>query len=106
MDSSLLDKLGFGAGAAVILVISIAAFLIPAALIYPPVPPSQSDALQQTHSRAGVRRSESNLRDQRSARHLPRDGTPARVQSLLIYPVKSCRGIEVTKNRVLPAGLD
>ncbi|RYP48079.1 hypothetical protein DL769_011251 [Monosporascus sp. CRB-8-3] len=89
-----------------VLFLTIVAFLIPVVLVFPPIPPQTSDALLQTHSKAGVRRSKSNLRDQLSPAHLPRDGRPPRVQSLVIYPVKSCRSIEVERSRVLPAGLE
>ncbi|KAL6860102.1 hypothetical protein ACO1O0_004127 [Amphichorda felina] len=62
--------------------------------------------LRRTHSHIGLSQSESNLRDQYSPAHQPKLGQPPRLQSLLIYPVKSCQGIELTRSRVLPTGLE
>lgn len=93
-----------------VLLVTIAAFFIPVVLVFPPIPPQKSDALLQTHSKAGVGRSGSNLRlggrDQSSATAATSADRPPRVQGLVVYPVKSCRGIEVRQGRVLPAGLE
>ncbi|KAI0202288.1 hypothetical protein F4808DRAFT_71539 [Astrocystis sublimbata] len=89
------------------LILTCVAFIIPVFLVLPPVPVRPSDALLQTHSLTGVRRSKSGLKDQHNtAVHAPRDGKPATVQSLFIHPVKSCRAIEVARARVLPQGLE
>ncbi len=111
MASTLLEGLNLDYDALYVLLATVVAFLLPIILVFPPIPPQKSDALLQTHSKAGVGPAESNLRDQFSATaHLPRDdgssGRPPRVRSLAIYPVKSCRGIEVTRSRVLAAGLE
>ncbi|KAK8051993.1 MOSC domain-containing protein [Apiospora rasikravindrae] len=85
---------------------TILAFLIPIVLILPPVPLQKSDALLQTHSLAGLGAAKSNLKKQHAAAaHAARDGQPASVQSLVIYPVKSCKGIELGRSKVLPHGL-
>ncbi|KAH9908791.1 hypothetical protein F4778DRAFT_364814 [Xylariomycetidae sp. FL2044] len=108
MAESVLAKLNLDFGALFLLAVTMCAFLVPVVLILPPVPLQASDALLQTHSRAGVGRGKSRLAKQHSAAdHAPPEGDepPPRVQSLVIYPVKSCRGIEVTRSRVLPAGL-
>ncbi|KAK7750367.1 hypothetical protein SLS62_007666 [Diatrype stigma] len=93
-----------------VLLVTVAAFLIPVVLVFPPFPPQKSDALLQTHSKAGVGRSESNIRlgarDKPSAASATSADRPPRVRSLVVYPVKSCRGIEVRQGRVLPAGLE
>ncbi|KAI0432552.1 hypothetical protein F5Y09DRAFT_339611 [Xylaria sp. FL1042] len=108
MSQSVLDGLNLDFGALFLLFITACAFMVPVAVVLPPVPVRKSDALLQTHTQAGVRRSKSTLSGQHTAtRHAPRDdGVPATVQSLLIYPVKSCRAIEVTRSRVLPQGLE
>ncbi|ORY63245.1 MOSC domain-containing protein [Pseudomassariella vexata] len=85
---------------------TICAFLVPIVLILPPVPLQKSDALLQTHSKAGLAPSKSNLKSQLSPEHKPRDGQAPKIQSLMIYPVKSCKGIEVAKAKVVPQGLE
>lgn len=90
-----------------LLSVTICAFLIPIVIILPPVSLDTSDALLQTHTQAGLEQSKSNLKSQySSAEHQPKDGQPAKIQSLVIYPVKSCKGIEVARSRVLPQGLE
>lgn len=60
--------------------------------------------LQRTHTKTGIPSSKSNLRGQSST---TQQTTPsARLQSLFIYPVKSCRGVELQHSRVLPTGLE
>ncbi|KAI1083521.1 MOSC domain-containing protein [Whalleya microplaca] len=102
MEQSLLQGLNLDASAFFLLFITICAFLIPIVLILPPIPLRKSDALVQTHSIAGVQGAKSNLAKQYSPDQV--DGPP-RVQSLVVYPVKSCKGIEVTRSRVFPTGL-
>ncbi|KAI8949761.1 hypothetical protein F4801DRAFT_390746 [Xylaria longipes] len=107
MGQSVLDDLNLDFGSLFLLFITVCAFMVPVAIVLPPVPVRKSDALLQTHSRAGVRRSKSALNNQYdAAAHAPKDGKPATVHSLLIHPVKSCRAIEVTRSRVLPQGLE
>jgi hypothetical protein len=89
-----------------LLVVTICAFLVPIIVILPPVALQKSDALLQTHYKAGLEPSKSNLKDQFSKGHEPGDGKPSSVHSLMVYPVKSCKGIEVSKARVLPQGLE
>lgn len=103
---------GAGAGwwttdAMVMLAITLVGFLVPFMYILPPVPLQKSDALLQTHNLAALVPSKSNLKKQHvAAEHAPKDGKPARIQGLMIYPVKSCRGIEVGRSKVLPQGLE
>ena len=108
---SLLEDLHLDYEGLYVLFLTVAAFLLPMILIFPPVPPQRSDALLQTHSRAGLGPSESNLRDQFKASAGAIRGSSAqpaapRVRSLHIYPVKSCCGIELKRARVLPTGLE
>lgn len=90
----------------ILLVATIIAFLVPIFILFPPIPVDRSDALRQTHSRAGLPPRRSNLRHQMSPEHGAKDGQPPRVQSLYIYPVKSCQGIELQRSKVLPTGLE
>ncbi|KAF4975824.1 hypothetical protein FZEAL_7443 [Fusarium zealandicum] len=90
----------------VLLAVTLAAFLIPIFILFPPVPVDRSDALRQTHSRVGLSPARSNLREQFSPEHQAREGRAPRVQGLYVYPVKSCRGIELQRSRVLPTGLE
>ncbi|XXG98566.1 hypothetical protein Hte_004891 [Hypoxylon texense] len=106
MDLSSLSNLHLDAGSVFLLAITICAFLIPVVVILPPVGLQKGDALLQTHTKAGVEGARSHLKDQFSAEaHAPADGKPPKVQSLVVYPVKSCRGVELARSRVLPSGL-
>ncbi|KAK5998510.1 Mitochondrial amidoxime-reducing component 1-like protein [Cladobotryum mycophilum] len=92
--------------AVILLVITLVVFFVPIFILFPPIPVERSDALRQTHAKLGVPLPESNLRTQISEIHYPQPGQPARIQSLYIYPVKSCRGIELKRSKVLPKGLE
>ncbi|GKT85422.1 MOSC domain-containing protein [Colletotrichum tofieldiae] len=75
------------------------------------VPVLYLDALRATHSKIGVAPPKSNLRDQFSAAEHQKTGADAakeaaRVKALCVYPIKSCRGIEVTRSKLLPTGLE
>ncbi|KAL9942486.1 hypothetical protein D7B24_003706 [Verticillium nonalfalfae] len=87
--------------------VTLLGFLLPIIYLFPPVPATKADALQQTHDRLGLGRAESNLRTHnRPAVAAVTPGASAKLQALTIYPVKSCRGIELTRSRVLPTGLE
>ncbi|TQV98733.1 hypothetical protein V2A60_007561 [Cordyceps javanica] len=97
--------------------ITLVVFSIPVFIIFPPIPVERSDALGQTHSKVGVPQRESKLRDQWTAGTVSNgqaDGhagtgqqpLPPKIHSLLIYPIKSCRGIELAEATVLPKGLE
>lgn len=107
-SQSVLADLNLDFGAIVLLFITVCAFMVPVAVVLPPVPVRKSDALLQTHTRAGVPKAKSGLNNQHTADHASAKdaGASATVQSLFIYPVKSCRGIEVSRSRVLPQGLE
>jgi hypothetical protein len=110
MGQSLLGDLNLDFSAVFLLFVTICAFMIPVLVILPPGNIRSSDALLQTHTRAGVRKAKSNLNNQYEALPSSKDGNgkkaSATIRSLFIYPVKSCRGIEVTRSRVLPQGLE
>lgn len=61
---------------------------------------------RRTHSKVGLPWSRSNLSDQDSPAYQPKPGHLPRLQSLFIYPLKSCQGIGLTRSRVLPTGLE
>jgi len=87
---------GVDAGGILLVLVTIIVFILPALIYFPPMLPSKTEALLQTHSPIG--------RDPRRDRD--RDGNrPAQVRSLCVYPVKSCKGIEVSRSKVMPAGL-
>lgn len=85
-----------------LVLITILVFLLPIFALFPPNPPQPSDAAAQTHVKVGLPKSKSNLKKKPS--NNGSSSTPS-VQSIWIYPVKSCGGIEVSKCRVLPQGL-
>ncbi|KAK4151259.1 hypothetical protein C8A00DRAFT_17311 [Chaetomidium leptoderma] len=97
------------ASSAFMLLITIFAFFLPLVLYFPPVPPSSRDALLETHTQVGLGPSESGLRRRRPGRreeeesHLKDNN---KIRSLWIYPLKSCKGIEVRQSKVLPTGLE
>lgn len=88
------------ASSAFLLVVTIFVFFLPLLIYFPPVPPSQRDALLETHTPIGRHGPRQEAQDGRSGK-----GTPT-VRSLCIYPIKSCKGIEVRQSKVLPAGLE
>lgn len=90
------------ASGAFLLLITILVFGLPLFLCFPPVPPSKRDALLATHSQIGLEPSASRPQAQAQAQ---RPATP-KVCRLCIYPVKSCRGIEISQSKVLPTGLE
>ncbi|KAL2754283.1 hypothetical protein ACRALDRAFT_2109934 [Sodiomyces alcalophilus JCM 7366] len=89
-------------------IITVLGFIIPFLYLFPPVPATHADALERTHTRLGLSAEESNLKDQFAARHRgdASGNEKPSIQALCVYPVKSCRGIEVTRSRVLPSGLE
>lgn len=88
-----------------VLIVTLCAFCAPVFVLFPPFPPRKSDALRETHTKLGVEPSRSNLRDHWKAEHTSPAGAGT-IKSLFIYPVKSCKGIEVTTARVIPTGLE
>ncbi|KAK7397947.1 hypothetical protein QQX98_012684 [Neonectria punicea] len=90
----------------VLLVVTLIAFTVPVFILFPPIPVERSDALRQTHSHVGLPPSQTNLRDQLSPVHRVQFGLAPKVQSLFVYPIKSCRGIELARSKVVPTGLE
>lgn len=94
----------FDAASILVLVVTLCAFCAPVFVLFPPFPPRKSDALPVTHTRLGLQPSKSNLRDHRAADHA--GSGAAEVKSLFIYPIKSCKGIEVARAKVVHTGLE
>lgn len=85
---------------------TICALLLAMVVVRPPVPLRPSDALRETHAKLGLDESKSNLKDQFSPEHRSVQAKVPSIKSLWVYPVKSCKGIEVTKTKVVPSGLE
>ncbi|OAA45726.1 MOSC domain containing protein [Beauveria brongniartii RCEF 3172] len=90
--------------------VTLVVFSIPVFIIFPPIPVERSDALGQTHSKVGIPERESNLRDQYAGTNghvaTGQQRAAPRIHSLHIYPLKSCRGIELAEATLLPKGLE
>lgn len=92
-----------------VLAITLCVFFAPLFVLFPPFPPRRSDALWQTHTKLGVAKpSASKGRNHGALKTSTTDGNTAQptIESLLIYPVESCRGIEVTRAKVVSTGLE
>ncbi|KAM0261652.1 hypothetical protein ACHAQJ_002103 [Trichoderma viride] len=96
----------FDSTAIILMLTTVVVFVIPIFILFPPIPVERSDALRQTHAKLGIPASNSNLRTQTSPEHNHQPGKAAKIQSLYIYPIKSCRGIEVTHSKVFPKGFE
>ncbi|KAL7950304.1 hypothetical protein V8C42DRAFT_195410 [Trichoderma barbatum] len=96
----------FDLTAIVLLLTTVVVFVIPIFILFPPIPVERSDALRQTHTKLGIPAPQSNLRSQTSPEHNHQPGRAARIQSLYVYPIKSCRGIEIGQSKVFPKGLE
>ncbi|KAK2591641.1 hypothetical protein QQS21_010655 [Conoideocrella luteorostrata] len=103
-SSGLMGQLDYGA--VFLVTVTIVVFMVPVFILFPPIPVDHSDALRQTHSKIGLQPHQSNLRSQYTAKHQPQPGKKPRIESLYIYPIKSCRGIELDRSKVLPTGLE
>ncbi|KAK0672270.1 putative MOSC domain-containing protein [Cercophora samala] len=82
-----------------LLISTITVFLLPLFIYFPPVPPSQRDALLETHSPIGVKHTKTKKKTTTSS-------SKTTINQLWIYPVKSCKGIQLTSSKVLPYGLE
>ncbi|KAG6308204.1 hypothetical protein E4U45_001997 [Claviceps purpurea] len=82
------------------------AFIVPIFMIFPPLPVETSDALRQTHRKLGRPAHRSKLPSRSTPEQQPQQAKLPTIKSLFIYPIKSCRGIELDRSRVLPTGLE
>lgn len=96
------------AGSIFVLAITLVVFCGPLFVLFPPFPPRKSDALEETHSKLGIDPVKSNLNSYATLGHGSSAPGPARgnIKSLFVYPIKSCRGIELTRAKVVPTGLE
>jgi hypothetical protein len=103
--------------AMVMLVATILGFMVPALIIWPPVPIRISEALNQTHTKLGdddwkqdkeadkTTKKKKKKAEEKEKEKRRGDSRPT-IEELVTYPVKSCGGISVRKSKVLPAGLE
>lgn len=94
-----------------LMAVTMLVFLVPIFIIFPPIPVDPSDALRQTHSKLGLPPHQSNLPSQHTSstqkqQEPPQSARKPTIKSLFIYPVKSCRGIELERSKVLPSGFE
>ena len=95
-----------------VLLATVVGFILPMLWIYPPVAPRPSDFLNETHTKLG--QGWSRIDDASSGPAAPSPPTPTTplstappaINSLWIYPIKSCAGIQVQRARVLPLGFE
>lgn len=90
--------LPFDAGSLFVLLTTVVVFIVPLLMLFPPFPPSKSDALTETHNKLGP---EPGVR-----RGAAGTAGPGRVESLFVYPVAACRGVELSRAKVVPGGLE
>lgn len=99
----------------IVFLITLCSFFIPVLLLFPPVPIRISEALAQTHTKLGLEPGTTNLPTPPTTGKQPAEATAkdaakdksslAKIQSLFIYPIKSCQGIELQKAKVFGSGL-
>lgn len=89
-----------------VLGVTLIVFVGPLFVLFPPWPPRTSDALAQTHTKLGTPSDQSTIDKHQPSSSSTATGTTTKIASLFIYPIKSCRGIEVPRARVLPQGLE
>ncbi|KAK4126189.1 hypothetical protein N657DRAFT_642977 [Parathielavia appendiculata] len=92
---------------AFVLLVTTLAFFLPLLIHFPPIPPSKRDALLETHTEIGLRPSKSRLQGNLKVEAgSTATSNQTQIRSLWIYPLKSCKGIEVCQSKVLPTGLE
>lgn len=103
------------AGSIFVLAATLLVFCAPLLWLFPPFPPRRSDALAETHTRLGLAADSFSSSssspaaefDLRAAAALEAPGAAGGiVRSLFVYPVKSCKGIELARAKVVPTGLE
>lgn len=96
------------AGSIFVLAVTLIVFCGPLFVLFPPFPPRKSDALDETHSKLGIDRVKSNLKDNANLDNEASGSNAAagQIKSLFVYPIKSCKGIELARAKVLPMGLE
>lgn len=99
--------LSLDAGSIFVLAATLSVFVLPLFIIFPPFPPRKSDALNETHNKLGLDPAKSNLLPHKADHNAANTTEPtAKIKSLFVYPVKSCKGIELARAKVVSTGLD
>ncbi|KAJ4422284.1 hypothetical protein N0V82_003039 [Gnomoniopsis sp. IMI 355080] len=97
------------AGSIFVLAVTLIVFCVPLLFLFPPFPPRQSDALEETHTKLGIDQAKSNLKNYtkklEDVSSKPRESV-GKIESLFVYPIKSCKGIELARTKVIPTGLE
>src|SRR5690348_8417499 len=108
MDGSTAARSGpaIDLSSAFMLLVTILAFFLPLLIYFPPFPPSKRDALLETHTQIGLAPSESGLRGSQASTVTGGAGHQSTIRSLWVYPIKSCKGIELRQSKVLATGLE
>lgn len=95
------------AGSIFVVVATLLVFCGPLLVLFPPFPPRTSDALAETHTKLGVDPAKSNLPRRAPEAHTTASGSSTgTINSLFVYPIKSCKGVELARAKVLPTGLE
>ncbi|KAL2889677.1 hypothetical protein HOO65_020219 [Ceratocystis lukuohia] len=102
----------------VILLLTFCCFLLPLAVILPPLPLKYSEALVQTHTLLTTRTSRAGNAPTRSLSHISGPNstsapvfsstplaTGSKVARLCVYPVIPCHGIEIAKSKIVRRGM-
>ncbi|KAF3767366.1 hypothetical protein M406DRAFT_338147 [Cryphonectria parasitica EP155] len=96
-------------GSIFVLVTTLLVFFGPLFVLFPPFPPSKSDALTETHNKLGPEPARSNLtRENNKKNKNAKEGGQgsSSISSLFVYPVEPCRGVELARAKLTPAGLE
>ncbi|KAH8748106.1 hypothetical protein F5883DRAFT_240722 [Diaporthe sp. PMI_573] len=88
------------------LLVIICSVLVPLTITRISTSLQQNHRIRLTHKKLGLEPAQTNLRSQFSLEHQPVPGKPVVLQSLWIYPLKSCQGIEISRSKVVPSGLE
>lgn len=115
------SALSLDSGSLFVLLTTLLVFFGPLFMLFPPFPPSKSDALTETHNKLGPEPSEApTLTDRIKALLVFAFNAPSvtsdssnrsgsssgSVTSLAVYPIASCRGVPLARAKVTPLGLE
>lgn len=113
--SGVTPPLPLDAGSIFVLAVTLIVFCGPLLFLFPPFPPRKSDALEETHNKLGIDPAKSNLKDHEKALSSAggddvssnsNTASKGKIQSLFVYPIKSCKGIELARAKIIPTGLE
>ncbi|PSS05296.1 hypothetical protein BD289DRAFT_478192 [Coniella lustricola] len=116
-DSLLQAALSLDSGSLFVLLTTLLVFFGPLFMLFPPFPPSKSDALTETHNKLGpeplvattiagrITAFVLSLLSKPAAARDNSNGSGS-VTSLAVYPIASCRGVSLVRSKVTPLGLE